>query len=496
MTRPLTAALLCAICLVGAARAARGDASPAEVGDAPSSLPGIVRVPVPVAMSRVGVAAAGTAGYGFTESVLAQSDKSHRIFGSAALSVRPNEWFAAALRLDGRYDWHTGVPDGNGGGAVGEPRVLLRAVTGANELRFGAEAGARFPGEKAPSVSFAAVSPELSLLAAYVPASGPVSFGSQVGFRLDRSAEAVSNPDRLARADRLSLGVSDTNAVLLGVGLVAKMARNAEALAEWTWDVRVPSKGVGATQSPMRVDAGGRYQALDTVAVQLVVEVSPSGRPPVGPGTPLAVVEPRFSVFAGINLRPRPPAPPESAPPPPSEKTAQPVQQEKGTTGRVEGRVTNEGGRAIVGAKVHIGKPDSGIDLKTNDGGDFERADVPIGKADITVVAEGYREQMRPVEVVAGATAHMDIQLERALASGQIRGLARSFSGEPIKATVRIEPIGKELVVGQGGRFEVDVPPGEYDVIVKATGYADQHRHVKVEANGVVVLDLDMRTRR
>jgi hypothetical protein len=80
---------------------------------------------------------------------------------------------------------------------------------------------------------------------------------------------------------------------------------------------------------------------------------------------------------------------------------------------------------------------------------------------------------------------------------GQIRGLARSFSGEPIKAaTIRIDPIGKELVVGQGGRFEVDVPPGEYDVIVKAPGYADQHRHVRVEANGVVVLDLDMRTRK
>jgi hypothetical protein len=56
---------------------------------------------------------------GVTESVLAQSDKSHRVFGSAALSVRPNEWFAAALRLDGRYDWHSGVPDGNGGGGVG-----------------------------------------------------------------------------------------------------------------------------------------------------------------------------------------------------------------------------------------------------------------------------------------------------------------------------------------------------------------------------------------
>src|SRR5262249_59598147 len=98
MIRPLSAALLCAICLVGAARAAQADAPPAEVGDGPSALPAIVRVPMPAAMSRVGVGAAGTTGYGFTESVLAQSDKSHRVFGSAALSLRPNEWFAAALR--------------------------------------------------------------------------------------------------------------------------------------------------------------------------------------------------------------------------------------------------------------------------------------------------------------------------------------------------------------------------------------------------------------
>ena len=110
--------------------------------------------------------------------------------------------------------------------------------------------------------------------------------------------------------------------------------------------------------------------------------------------------------------------------------------------------------------------------------------------------AEGYREQTRTIEVTADAP-QLEIQLEKALPQGQIRGLARSFSGQPIKgATVRIDPLGKEVTVGEGGRFEVDVPPGEYDVIVKATGYADQHRHVRVEANGVVVLDLDMRTRR
>src|SRR5689334_6855736 len=127
MSQPISAALLSIFCLVCAARTASAEAPPSDMGDAPSALPGIVRVGVP-APNRLGVAAAGTAGYGFTESILAQNDKHNRVFGSVAASFRPNDWFAAALRIDGRYDWHRDVPDGNGGGAVGEPRLVLRAA--------------------------------------------------------------------------------------------------------------------------------------------------------------------------------------------------------------------------------------------------------------------------------------------------------------------------------------------------------------------------------
>ncbi len=465
------------------------------MGESPNALPGVVRVGIPVAL-RTGLAGAGTAGYGFTESVLSQSDKSHRVFGSLAASFRPNDWFAAALRFDGRYDWHSNVPDGNGGGAIGEPRILLRAASGSGDFKIGAEANVRFPGESAPSVNFAAVSPELSLLAAYAPAAGPVSIGSQIGFRYDRSGDTVPTPDRLLRADRMSLGVSDTNALLLGLGFVFRASKSVEALAEWSWDVRVPSKGAGAMESPMRIDLGGRYYASDTLALQLVAEVSPSSRPTIGPGAPLVVIEPRASVFAGISFRPSVPAP-EAPITTPIVATTEKPKEGAPTVGRVVGRVTDDGGRAIAAAKVHIGKADSGIDVQTSDYGAFERAGVPIGKTDLTVSAEGYREQTRAIEVTAAEAPQIEIQLEKALPQGQIRGLARSFAGQPIKSgTVRIEPLGKEVTVGEGGRFEVDVPPGEYDVIVKATGYADQHRHVKVEANGVVVLDLDMRTRR
>ncbi|HEX9295621.1 MAG TPA: carboxypeptidase regulatory-like domain-containing protein [Polyangiaceae bacterium] len=490
---PILRVLVWTLYFVCVSKTALAQSTEYEIGDTASALPGVVRVPVAGPVIRKGPAFAGGAGYAFTESVLGTNDKHNRLFGVLAASFRPNDLVAVGVRLDGRYDWHRNVPEGNGGGLIGEPRLLVRAGTKAHDLRFGAEAQVVVPGRDAPSIEFKAITPELSLLAAYAPASGPLTFASRLGFRLDRTKEAVPDVDRLSRADRLSLGVSDTNALLLGAGVVGRVAPRWEALGEWTWDLRVPSKGVSAMASPMRVDAGARYTPNErgTLQLQLLLEVSPNARPTIGPGEPLVPVEPRLSVFAAINFRPPlagavepEPRPVVEAPPPAR------------TAGSVRLRVIDEGGRPVSGAKLRFGPPGSGIEATTDDQGKFEQRDLPAGKTDINVTAEGYRERSTSVEVKTG-TFDLEIQLQRVLPVGQIRGLVRSFAGAPIsKATVRVGPIGKEVVVGEGGRFELDVPPGDYDVIVKAPGYADQQRRVHVEANGVVVLDLDMRTRR
>ncbi|HYU26765.1 MAG TPA: carboxypeptidase-like regulatory domain-containing protein, partial [Thermoanaerobaculia bacterium] len=362
------------------------------------------------------------------------------------------------------------------------------------------------------------ITPELSLLVAYAPASGPLVMASRVGFRLDRTKETVSDSDRLSRADRLSLGVSDTNALLLGAGVVGRVAPGWEALGEWTWDLPAPAKGVSAAASPMRIDAGARYTPNErgSLQLQLLVEVSPSARPTIGPGQPLVVVEPRVGLVAAVNFLPPPPAAVETAPTP----VVQPPPLQARAIGSVRGRVIDEGGRPVAGAKLRFAPSGAGVESTSDDQGRFEQRDLPLGKADILVTAEGYRDRSTTVELKAG-TLDLEIQLQRALPVGQIRGLLRSFAGAAIsKATVRVEPIAtaggpkaapsnttaggpkgapsntNEVAVGEGGRFELDVPPGDYDVIVKAPGYADQQRRVHVEANGVVVLDLDMRTRR
>ena len=477
-----------------------------EVGDTTSALPGVVRVPMAGSAERLGPAAAVAGGYGFTESVLAQKDTHHRLLGSLSASLRSSEWLAFALRLDGRYDWHRGVPDGNGGGWIGEPRLIGRVGSSSGAgLGLGAQAVIALPGAKAPSADFNATSPELSVLASYAPPSWPVALTSELGFRLDRSAQTVPDPDRLRRADRLALGISDTNALLLGAGVVGRAANGLEALAEWTWDLRVPPEGLRATDSPMRLDAGVRWTPTDrgTVQLQLLVEVSPSSRPSIGPGEPLAVVEPRVSGIMGLILRPSrpsaapPPSEAASAPPPkPTEQAAAPAAPSEAKAGSARGRITDQDGRAVARARVHIGGLEAGVDVETDAQGGFERGEIAPGKTEVSVAAEGYRGETRSVEIVAGQTAELDVQLTRALPEGQIRGLVRSFAGASIAATARIEPLGKEVAVGESGRFEFDVPPGDYDVIVRAPGYVDQHRHVRVEANGVVVIDLDMRTRR
>jgi hypothetical protein len=196
---------------------------------------------------------------------------------------------------------------------VGEPNLALRVSPRTpSDLQVGARASVGFPGHEVPSITLSATSPELSLFATYAPAASHVAIASLVGFRLDRGAEAIGDPDRLSRAQRLSIGVSDTNALLFGLGVAGRIANRWEALGEWTWDLRIPAKGTGALESPMRVDGGARLAPTEagTVELQFLVEVSPSARPTLDAGRPLVVVEPRVGIVVGVNLLPMRPKSP------------------------------------------------------------------------------------------------------------------------------------------------------------------------------------------
>ncbi len=485
--------------------------SPPDVGDSASALPGIIRVPVAGAVDRTGVGVASSAGFGWTESVLHQGDSHDRVFGSVAASVRPVRFFVAALELDGRYDWHTD-PSG-ASGWTGEPRVTLRvgAPLGSG-FHVGAQVGVWFPGGNAPSWVFGATTPDASVLASYRRGDSPLVVTSRAGFRWDNSAQSVPNAGLLSPSDRVALGINQASAVLVGLGAALRASARVELLADATWDLLVGSGAPAALQSPLVVSAGTRV-TLDrqgTCQISFVGATSPSERPPFTMTAPLVDVEPRVSGFVAFTVRPAGPRPaptmpavasePLPPPPPPLPPAPPPV-------ARViaRGRIVSEADHAPV-AHAHLALQTTGgapREATTDDQGRFEVDDLDPGAASIDVTADGFTPVTRTLTLPAapgkgadegaGEGAGVEITLAKALPSGQVRGLVRDFSGKPIAAQIRVEPVGVDAQAAVDGTFEVNVAPGAYELVVHASGYVDQRRRVAVERDGVTMLNVELR---
>jgi hypothetical protein len=457
----------------------------AAIGDNRDGLPGLGRVGA-AAPPPAGWAVAWTSGYGYTESVLGGGDDAHhRVGGILAASVRLAEVLAVGLRLDGRYDKHTGGESDDGW--IGDTRVTLRAGRASGRAHLGAQLVLWLPGD-APLVPTAdGASGEATALLDYA-VSPSLRLVANGGFRLDRSAGSVPNADRLSDADRMALGVSDASAVLLGVGAVWRSASGTEVYGEGSWDLLIGSDAPPAGESPIRIGAGVRVGIGAGWAFTGGVEASLSSRPPVGPDEALVPIEPRFALNAGLRWRFGGPA---AAP----RGEIREVVVDDGTApvddgGTVRGRILAPDGRPLVGATVTVGD----VSTVTDDDGTFELEGLPPGKVTIDIGAvPPYAATTATATVGDDAIALGDISVERELPPGQIRGVVHTAAGAPVAARIRIEPIGKDMRAGKDGAFRVDVPPGKYEVVIDGPGLAAQRRRIEVAENGVTVLNVELR---
>jgi uncharacterized membrane protein len=110
----------------------------------------------------------------------------------------------------------------------------------------------------------------------------------------------------------------------------------------------------------------------------------------------------------------------------------------------------------------------------------------------LRIEASGFEPLERPVAIQAGVPLELEITLKALPPPSQVRGLIRNLSGKGLAAKVRVEPGGIETTTDADGAFRVDLAPGEYDVAIEAPGYAKQRRHVKVDPQGVVVLNAEL----
>jgi len=213
-----------------------------------------------------------------------------------------------------------------------------------------------------------------------------------------------------------------------------------------------------------------------------MADTSLSARPAVGVGDPLLPVEPRFAVLVGMAYhwidwqREAAPSRPDQVrlPAPPPREPAPPA------LASLEVRVTTLEGYPLSDASVEIVDGDQVLDVPHQEFENYRLEKIPPRATQLRVRAARLLPQTLPIALVPGAPLVIDVQLAPAPPTGQVRGLVRSFSGAGLKAKIRIEPLGKEIQTDAAGIFQLDVPPGSYEVVVEAAGHEAQRRRVEV----------------
>jgi hypothetical protein len=462
----------------------------------PRPAPDYLRVPV-VAASPRGVLLASAIGYGFTESQLDAPGSHHRMKARMLATLTPLQPLDIGMGTTIRHDIHS-ASDGLGSDQGTVLNSELSARIGArlsSGFHLGLGAGANFPGGVDVARSLENPALDAQLLAAYLPEDQPWSLGALSGFRYDRSASAVLDPRAYRAGDRLALGLSEFNAITLGVRGGYRWGRS-EWIAELSADVLTGANAPTLAQSPWRAGAGARHPLAEGIALTWMMEASLSERPASAGSAPLAPIEPRFQVLVGIDYAlfdwerraPASVAPALQLPAP----VGAPAPAEPAPAASLLVHVTTADGYPLSDAVVELQVGSTSITVPHRNLESYVLAQPPSGEATLRVNAPRLQAQTRSLRLTSGEPLVVDVELQAAPPSGQLRGVVRSFSGQGLRAQIRIEPLGKELSTDDAGSFQVDVAPGNYWVDVVAPGHESQRRQVKVGPDGVVILNADL----
>jgi hypothetical protein len=479
------------VCVLAQAAQALGDpiGPTASLGTGRQSTPGYFRVPV-VAAAEPGLTLTGGLGYGFTESQSAAPGGHHRLQGRLGASLAPLPWLDLSVGTNLRHDRHSDDGQGSDQGTVLDSDVHAQAGAQlASDLHLGAALGAAFMRGDTLGRSLQSPAIDLTILAAYLPRHAPYSLGILAGYRYDRTAGVARDPARYRSGDRLSLQVSEFDALPLGVGAALRIG-STELLGELSGDILVGQGAPRFLESPLRLTAGARQRLGESVSLRVLADTSLSSRPAVGVNDPLLPVEPRFQLLIGLAyhwLSAPALAPAVSSPEPPVPVPVAPV-----ALASLEVHVTTLEGYPLSDAKVELLDDDRAIEVPHGQLERYRVEQLVPRSAILRVSAARLQTQTQPIQLRAGAPLVVEVQLSPAPPTGQVRGLVRSFNGVGLRARVRVLPLGKEIQTDGAGTFQLDVPPGSYDVVVEAPGHGTQRRRVQVPEDGVVILNADL----
>jgi hypothetical protein len=491
------------------------------------AMPGGVFVPDAEALPQGALQLITLDGYGYRKGALGTAHTMSRALGSIAIAYGVHPLLTIGLSLDGRHDSHTNTVTGNDDGYVGDPHLIARFAKPTGTANFGLQLGIWVPGKDAPSIAGSAISVDVRALASLPAGPGILSF--EVGYRLDNSASSVDHPELLTLADRMSLGVSDFNAVFGGAHLALPFGK-AWVGAEASLDAFLgdpPDNGMGGVKAghaalsdgtlTLRGGLSGGYHINDQLAVLAFAELAKVPYVTLAQvmdnNIPLVPYEPVFTFGVGLAVQfgnSKHEAQfkgcaytPEGCP-----------AVETPITADITGTVVDEGDKPVVGAKVSIKLANVTVDpVATDQAGKYTFKAVRIGthaeatkskpalhRIDETGVAlavavDGKKPGSATVaKLDEGGTTVPPIKLEPLLPPGQLRGVVHSLpNGKAIeKATITVTPGNVKAETAADGTFTIDLAPGQYKITVKAGSFASQDLDVTIEPNGVAIKNIDL----
>lgn len=430
------------------------------------------------------------AAFGMRQELLGADHRLYRGSGSLAVAYSPISQLTVGLAVDGRYDRHYGLQPSGEDGYVGDPRLLLRFARPLGAAAsLGLEARVWLPGNDAPSVDLGATTVDARLLGSF--AAGPATLSVNGGYRLDRSAESVTQPEKLSVQDQVSLGVGEFDAALAGAMVQVPLGR-AFVGVELGADLFL---GEGAPDPTLRGLLSGGLRLSPAVSLLAFVQYASVAKPSPQSmelmDVPLIAYDPQLNFGLGLEGRFGGGGGHRAKPADPYVVTDTP----KGTPIAVEakaavsGTVLDDAGEPVVGAKVTVTTEKKTGTAVTDARGKYKVGDLSVGPAKIDIEVAGKKPQQLTVTLVEGGNPAPQVLLDPELPPGELRGNVRSRAGSRAIAGAKIvvTPGDYTATSGPDGTFALTLPPGKYTMTTTAEGFAPQVIEAVVDQEGVTV---------
>lgn len=404
---------------------------------------------------------------------------------------------------------YVGAGEENGGsvsGAVGDPRLSLRTGWALGRgFSIAAQAEVWIPSGMGDfSVAGSSISPSFDLALTFAPDRVPLGVHLQVGYHHIRTGEMLNGFSGFTEESLALAGVtSSLHHLILGLAFEYRFGPVAP-FVEVTSDLPLDNGGLDKTWLLVGLGARLWLGPQDAAQLSLGLEIRAlEGGPAVDVDTANVWESPPLvNVMLGFAMTL-----------PVRSETADGVDAGSDSTesgdrdgprvaanveaGRVRGRVLCNG--AACGGVTAVEVVDSGGSpfVVERDSGAFATTELAPGVYRLRATTEGADPATAEVTVVSGEVAEVTLNVERAenVTTG-IRGRVTDFNGRAVQAQIRIPSLDIEIESDDDGQFEVEAPPGNYQVMIWARGYQTQTSRQTVPHGGMVVMNVELRSRR